>query len=88
MRRALPALFVVLTLWFTGCGGAFVEGQHPDAFTADGTFVTASELTATFSADQGFDVHAFSYFGTAPAINQRTVTEKAAIVRYLNTTAP
>jgi hypothetical protein len=71
-----------------GPAWSFVEAQHPDAFTADGTFVTQAELTPTFSADLGFDVHAFSWFATIPAINQRTVNESAAIVRYLNTNQP
>lgn len=67
---------------------SFVEAQHPDVFTADGTFVQQAELTPTFNAAVGFDVHAFSYFAQTPAINQRTVNESAAIVDYLNRNAP
>jgi len=59
------------------------DRSAPDAFAADGTFVLASELTATFPSAT-FNVHACSYVDGDLAINQRTVNESAAIVAYLN----
>ena len=61
-----------------------VESDAPGAFAADGTYVLASEMSPTFDPAGAFDVHAFSYVGTAPGINQRTVNETAAIVAYLD----
>jgi hypothetical protein len=62
-----------------------VERDDPDAFHADGTFVLPGEMTPTFlHGDRPFNLHAFSYVGADPAINQRTVNETAAIVRYLD----
>jgi hypothetical protein len=65
---------------------AHVEGEPtaPARFAADGINVLASEMTATFDATARFHLHAFSYSGTDPAINQRTVNETAAIVEYLS----
>jgi hypothetical protein len=30
------------------------------------------------------NIHAFSYFGTTPGIDQRVINETAAVVEYLN----
>ena len=43
-----------------------------------------SLATPTFDNSAGFNVHAFSYFGLKPGINQRAVNETAAVVEYLN----
>ncbi len=62
-----------------------VEREDPNAFHADGTFVLASEMTPTFlHGDRPFNLHAFSYVGADPAVNQRVVNETAAIVQYLD----
>jgi hypothetical protein len=64
-----------------------VEAQNPNAFKPDGVYVLASETAPRFDATGSFNVHAFSYVGTDPGINQRTVNETAAIVAYLNANA-
>jgi hypothetical protein len=56
----------------------------PLAFQPDGTSVTEADMTATFGTQFGLNIHAFSYFGTLPGINQRVVNETAAVVEYLN----
>ena len=60
------------------------EATSTGAFAADGVHVLASEMNPTFDATAGFNLHAFSYSATDPAINQRTVNETAAIVEYLS----
>ena len=59
---------------------------NPNAFVADSRFVRGNELAPTFvtGPQAVFNVHAFSYFGQAAGINQRTVNESAAVVAYLN----
>lgn len=64
-----------------------VEAQNPNAFQPDGVYVLASEMAPQFDATGAFNVHAFSYVGSDPGINQRTVNETAAIVAYLNANA-
>jgi hypothetical protein len=62
-----------------------VERDDQDAFHADGTFVLPSEMAPTFLyGAQPFNLHAFSYVGADPAINQRVVNETAAIVAALD----
>ncbi|NOU27191.1 MAG: hypothetical protein HOO96_04715 [Polyangiaceae bacterium] len=58
---------------------------NPNAFAPDGTFVRASEMTPSFDDAGSLNVHAFSYNGVRPGINQRTVNEAAAVVHYLAT---
>jgi hypothetical protein len=61
------------------------DTTSPLAFQPDGTSVTQADIVATFSTnDAQLDLHAFSYFGTSPAISQRTVDETASVVEYLN----
>ena len=55
------------------------------AFHPDGTSVTASEMMRTFSTSSiQLNIHAISYVGQTPAINQRVVNETASVVEYLN----
>jgi hypothetical protein len=55
------------------------------AFHPDNKSVMASDMTRTFSTTSiQLNIHAFSYVGQSPAINQRVVNETAAIVEYLN----
>jgi hypothetical protein len=55
------------------------------AFQPDGKSVVAADLAPTFGASTiQLNIHAFSYVGQSPAINQRVVNETAAIVEYLN----
>jgi hypothetical protein len=56
-----------------------------NAFAPDGTFVRTSEMTPSFDDAGTLNVHAFSYNGNRPGINQRTVNEAAAVVHYLST---
>ncbi len=63
------------------------EASAPDAFTADGVYVLASELQPTMALDGGLNIHSLSYVGQSPGINQRVVNETAAIVAYLNDNA-
>jgi hypothetical protein len=61
------------------------DATSPLAFQPDGASVIANDLTPTFNTNGAqFNIHAFSYFGTAPGISQRTVNETAAVVEYLN----
>ena len=63
------------------------EATAPDAFTADGVYVLASELQPTMALDGSLNIHSLSYVGQSPGINQRVVNETAAIVAYLNQNA-
>ena len=58
--------------------------EGPLAFQPDGTSVTQADMAATFSTPFGLNIHAFSYFGNLPGIDQRVVNETAAVVEYLN----
>jgi hypothetical protein len=68
------------------------ETADDDAFRPDGHWVTADEMKTTdfsFGSSTNPDaplvnVHAFSYANQLPAINQRTVDETAAVVKFLN----
>ena len=62
------------------------EASDPDAFHADSRWVAANDLATTSVSGTGavVNVHAFSYAGADPGINQRTVNESAAVVAYLN----
>lgn len=62
------------------------ESSDPDAFRADSRWVATSDLATTSVSGSGavVNVHAFSYAGPDPGINQRTVNESAAVVAYLN----
>ena len=56
----------------------------PNAFTAPS--IAAANLvttTALVDTDTILDIHAFSYRGTSPMINQRVVNETAANLAYL-----
>jgi hypothetical protein len=63
---------------------SFDEAKDPNAYAASGGSVSASEMTSTFDHTALLNLHAFSYIGKNPSINQRTVNETAAIVEYLN----
>ncbi len=63
----------------------FNESGNAEAFAPDLRFVAATALAPTFNAGAQFNLHAFSYVGGSPAINQRVVNESAAIVAYLAT---
>jgi hypothetical protein len=65
---------------------SLVESDDSFAFHADGRWVLPGEMAATFDGGDTapFNIHAFSYVETSPAINQRVVDESAAIVAYLN----
>lgn len=56
------------------------------AFVPDGKTVLAADMipTAGTGAAESIDIHAFSYIGQSPNINQRVVNETAAVVEYLN----
>jgi hypothetical protein len=64
------------------------DTTSPLAFQPDGTYVTKADLAPTFQNQPNnrgpISIHAFSYFGALPSINQRTANETAAIVEYLN----
>ena len=66
------------------------ETADADAFKPDGRWVTLDEMKTTensFTANGDgtlVNVHAFSYASRLPAINQRTVNETAAVVKFLN----
>jgi hypothetical protein len=61
------------------------DTTSPLAFQPDGVHVTAGDMAPTFGINGGdFNIHAFSYFGASPGINQRVVNETAAVVEYLN----
>jgi hypothetical protein len=100
-----PASFTAETLDCARCHLATPLGQNvardrlhlsetadPDAFKADGRWVTADEMKTTdftFGSSTNLvppsvNVHAFSYANSVPSINQRTVNETAAVVQFLN----
>jgi hypothetical protein len=55
------------------------------SFAPDGKSVTLADMTPTFDTTSPvLSIHAFSYVGTRPTINQRVVNETAAVVEYLN----
>jgi len=62
------------------------DRTSPLAFQPDGKSVLAADMTPTYGqAVAGeLNIHAFSYLGQSPGINQRVVNETAAIVQYLN----
>ncbi len=68
------------------------ETADAEAFQPDGRWVTADEMkttdfsfaSATNPNRPAVNVHSFSYADGLPAINQRTVNETAAVVRFLN----
>ncbi|MEO8902185.1 MAG: hypothetical protein ABI488_09910 [Polyangiaceae bacterium] len=68
------------------------ETDDEEAFQPDGHWVTTAEMKATdFSFGSAtnpdipaVNVHAFSYATKLPSVNQRTVNETAAVVRFLN----
>ena len=61
--------------------GSFADGSAA-AFVADPAVVSAPDLRATFTMMTEFNIHAFSYNDTDPAIVQRVVNESAAILEY------
>jgi hypothetical protein len=64
---------------------AFSDVSSALAFQPDATFVAPADTAVTFNTHGGqFNIHAFSYFGASPGINQRVVNETAAVVAYLN----
>jgi len=64
----------------TGNSNAFVP--DPSIPAAD----LAQTTTSLFNpSDNGLDIHAFSYLGTVPLINQRVINETAANLAYLQT---
>ena len=55
------------------------------AFQPDGKSVVTADMARTFGTSSiQLNIHAFSYVGQSPAINQRVVNETASIVEYLN----
>ena len=64
----------------TGNANAFVA--DPSIPAADLAQTTTSLIDAS---DGGLDIHAFSYLGTTPLINQRVINETAANLAYLQT---
>jgi hypothetical protein len=63
------------------------DRTSPLAFQPDGTSVVAADMTPTFNSSSGIaslNLHAFSYVGRDPGINQRVVNETASVVEYLN----
>lgn len=64
--------------------GPFADGSAA-AFVADPAVVSAPDLRATFTMETEFNIHAFSYNNTEPAIVQRVVNESAAILEYFAT---
>ena len=77
-----------LSLLVAGPSFSLFEKDDPRAFAPDGQSVLASEMSPTFDATGVFNVHAFSYVEGDAGISQRTVNETAAIVEYLNASAP
>jgi hypothetical protein len=65
---------------------ALSSASDPNAFTSP--TISAADLVTTTSLvdpDTVLDIHAFSYRGTSPMINQRVVNETAANLAYLKT---
>jgi hypothetical protein len=55
----------------------------------DPLFVAATDVRPTLvTPGNGFNLHAFSYNGSEPAISARTANESAAVVEYLNLATP
>jgi hypothetical protein len=77
---AMPVASLVITPTY-----GLVEQGNPNAFAPDARFVLPGEMAAAYREQFGFNVHAFSYDGQSPGINQRVVNETAAVVDYLNT---
>lgn len=63
------------------------SANDPNAFEADPSIPAADLVTATdlVDSDNILDIHAFSYRGSSPMINQRVVNETAANLAYLRT---
>jgi hypothetical protein len=62
----------------------FDDTMSPLAFQPDGTNVTAGDMQAVWTPSDFPNIHAFSYLGVDPGINQRVVNETALVVEYLN----
>ena len=63
----------------------FTESGNANAFVADPGIpsVDLTPMTALVQGDGSINLHAFSYRGTGPMINQRVVNETAANLAYL-----
>jgi hypothetical protein len=77
-HMALPARELV------GATSGMEAKGDPNAFVPDAG-IPATELAQTTDVVQSghLDIHAFSYLGAAPMINQRTINETAANLAYL-----
>jgi hypothetical protein len=66
---------------------ALSSANDPNAFAADPSIPAANLVTTTelVDTDNILDIHAFSYRGSSPMINQRVVNETAANLAYLRT---
>jgi hypothetical protein len=63
----------------------FAESGNANAFVADPAIPSTdlTPMTALVQSDGSINLHAFSYRGTGPMINQRVVNETAANLAYL-----
>ncbi len=60
------------------------ELSNANVYAPATSAVPLADRTATFDNSAGFNLHALSYVGRAPGINQRTVNETIAVVDWLN----
>jgi hypothetical protein len=68
-----------------GAKFGFTADGNADAFVPDATFVSDKDFAPTTTVDPtNLNLHAFSYFGSEAAINQRVINETAAILAYVN----
>ena len=67
-----------------------MEAGNANRFAADPSIPAADLLPTThlIGGDGGLNIHAFSYRGADPMINQRVINETAANLAYLNATLP
>lgn len=65
---------------------ALQASASPSVFLPDTQFVAPADLRPTLGS--GFNLHAFSYNGSEPAISARTAHESAAVIEYLNLATP